>query len=500
MKPVDILDTPIEYLKGVGPVRADILKKELHIYNFYHLLNHFPFRYVDRSKFYNVSNVNSDVSFIQIKGKLSGIKKMGKPRAQRLIATLEDNTGQIELVWFKGINWIINKLNTIDEYIVFGKPALFKGKFNIPHPEIETLTEQKAGISQKLQPFYSSTEKLKSKGLDSKGIRKIMTNLVVQVKGILPETLSNDILDKLKLPDRETTLLNIHFPKDQQILDRARARLKFEELFFIQLSLLKLKLLRIEKIRGHKFPVVGSILNDFYSKNLPFDLTNAQKKVIKEIRTDLGSGKQMNRLLQGDVGSGKTLVALMSMLIALDNNFQACLMAPTEILAKQHYQSVSEMISGLGINIHLLTGSTKTSDRKKIHTHLIDGTINILIGTHALIEEIVKFKNLGLVVIDEQHRFGVAQRAKLWKKNIIPPHVLVMTATPIPRTLAMTLYGDLEVSVIDEMPPGRKSIKTAHFFDKDRLKVFGFLKKQIKIGSQVYIVYPLINESEKLDL
>jgi len=500
MNPVEILDTPIEYLKGVGPVRAGTLKKELQIFNFYHLLNHFPFRYVDRSKFYHISDINNDVSYIQLKGKLSGIKKTGKPRSQRLIATLEDSTGQIELIWFKGINWIINKLNTTDEYIVFGKPTIFKGKYNIPHPEIESLEEQKVSINQNLQPFYPSTEKLKSKGLDSKGIRKIIATLLSKVKGFIPETLSNEILSKLKLPDRESAIFNIHFPKGQQILDKSRARLKFEELFFIQLNLLKLKLLRIEKIKGHKFPIVGLFLNNFYSKKLSFDLTNAQKKVIKEIRLDLGSGKQMNRLLQGDVGSGKTLVALMSILIALDNNYQACLMAPTEILAKQHYKSVSDMISGLGISINLLTGSSKLSDRKKIHSYLIDGTINILIGTHALIEETVKFQNLGLVIIDEQHRFGVAQRAKLWKKNIIPPHVLVMTATPIPRTLAMTLYGDLEVSVIDEMPPGRKSIKTAHFFDKDRLKVFGFLKKQIKAGSQVYIVYPLINESEKLDL
>ena len=500
MKPVSILDNKIEYLKGVGPIRADVLKKELNIYTFYQLLNHFPFRYVDRSKFYTIKEVNSDTSYIQLKGKITNIQKVGKPRSQRLIATLKDNTGQIELIWFKGIKWINDILNTKDEYIVFGRPTLFNNKFNIPHPEIEAVSNIKQEVAGKLQPIYPSTEKLKSKGLDSKGINKIMKNLIVQVKGYLPDTLSEDIIGNARLLDRESALINIHFPKDQQTLEKARIRLKFEELFFIQLNLLRLKLLRIEKIRGHKFPVVGSYLNEFYKKHLPFELTNAQKRVIKEIRVDIGSGKQMNRLLQGDVGSGKTLVALMSMLIALDNNYQACLMAPTEILAKQHYTSVSAMLSGLDLKIDILTGSTKTSERKNIHTQLKDGSLSILIGTHALIEDVVQFKNLGLVVIDEQHRFGVAQRAKLWKKNTIPPHVLVMTATPIPRTLAMTLYGDLDVSVIDELPPGRKSIKTAHYYDKDRLKVFGFLKSQIKSGRQVYIVYPLINESEKLDL
>lgn len=500
MKPVNILDTSIEYLKGVGPVRADLLKKELNIFTFNHLLNYFPFRYVDRSKFFKVQDINSDVSYVQLKGKIKNIQKVGKPRAQRIVAYFEDETRTIELVWFKGLRWIINKFKPDEEYIVFGKPVYFNGKYNIPHPEIETVSDRKIDLGEKLQAFYYSTEKLKSKGLDSKGIGRIMKNLIVAVKDYIPETLSTDILENLKLIPRKDALLNVHFPGNRQILEKARARLKFEELFFIQLTLLKLKLLRIEKIKGHKFPVVGSFFYNFYNNNLPFDLTNAQKKVIKEIRADLGTGKQMNRLLQGDVGSGKTLVALMTMLIALDNNYQACLMAPTEILANQHYATVSKMLSGLGINTRILTGSTKTSQRNEIHAQLQDGTLQILIGTHALIEETVKFKNLGLVVIDEQHRFGVAQRAKLWKKNVIPPHILVMTATPIPRTLAMTLYGDLDVSVIDEMPPGRKSIKTAHYYDKDRLKVFGFLKKQIKSGRQVYNVYPLINESEKLDL
>lgn len=500
MKTVNILDTSIEYLKGVGPARADVLKKELRIFNFNDLLNYFPFRYVDRSKYYQIKDINSDSAYIQITGRLSGLQLMGKPRSERLVAYLEDDSGVIELVWFKGAKWMVNKLTANEKYIVFGKPTLFNGKYNIPHPEIELASERKEDLGEKLRPFYSSTDKLKSKGLDSKGIAKLTKNLVLQVKDSIFETLSTDIINTLKLIPRKESLLNIHFPKDQNTLDRARARLKFEELFFIQLNLLKLKLIRIEKIRGHKFLVVGDFLNNFFHKNLPFELTNAQKKVVKEIRNDIGSGKQMNRLLQGDVGSGKTLVALMSMLIALDNNYQACLMAPTEILAKQHFRSISKMLSGLDIEISLLTGSTKSAKRKVIHEGLKNGSLQILVGTHALLEDVVQFKNLGLVVIDEQHRFGVAQRARLWKKNTTPPHVLVMTATPIPRTLAMTLYGDLDVSVIDELPPGRKPVKTAHYLDRDRLKVFGFMKKQITTGRQIYVVYPLINESEKLDL
>jgi len=500
MKTVDILDTPIEYLKGVGSKRAEVLRKELNVFTFYHLLNYFPFRYVDRSKFYKIRDIQSDAAYIQITGKIISIQKLGKPRSERLVALFQDETGTIELVCFKGVKWMVNKLNTNEDFVVFGKPALFNGKYNIPHPEIETVSEQKIDLGENLQPFYPSTEKLKSRGLDSKGISKLTRTLIAQVKDVIRENLSDQILNNLKLIPRDEALLNIHFPKDQKILDKARDRLKFEELFFIQLNLLKLKLIRTEKIRGNKFPVVGEYLNNFFHQNLPFELTNAQKKVVKEIRTDIGSGQQMNRLLQGDVGSGKTLVALMAMLIALDNSFQACLMAPTEILAKQHFDSVTKMLSGLGINTSLLTGSTKTKERKVTHADLQEGILQILIGTHALIEDTVKFKNLGLVVIDEQHRFGVAQRARLWEKNIVPPHVLVMTATPIPRTLAMTLYGDLDVSVIDELPPGRKPIKTAHYYDKDRLKVFGFLRKQIKLGRQAYIVYPLIQESEKLDL
>jgi ATP-dependent DNA helicase RecG len=497
---VDILDTPIEYLKGVGPARADVLKKELGIFTFNHLLTYYPFRYVDRSKFYNIREIHDDLTFIQIRGTLLNIQIIGKPRSQRLVALLQDDTGIIELVWFKGIKWIEKKLEPGTEYVVFGKPSLFNGKFNFAHPEIETVAEQSETIEEKLQPFYSSTEKLKNKGLDSKGIRKIMKNLLIQAQGHITENLTETLLNSLKLVSREMAIMHVHFPSDPAILEKARARLKFEEFFFHQLNLLKLKLLRLEKLKGYKFSIVGNIFNNFYQNHLPFELTNAQKKVIKEIRADLGAGKQMNRLLQGDVGSGKTLVALMSMLIALDNGFQACLMAPTEILAAQHYKTISSIMVGMPVQVDLLTGSTKAKQRKSMHDLLQSGNLHILVGTHALIEESVQFNNLGLVVIDEQHRFGVAQRARMWKKNTIPPHVLVMTATPIPRTLAMTFYGDLDVSVIDELPPGRKPVKTAHYYDKDRLKLFGFLKKQIAEGRQVYVVYPLINESEKLDL
>jgi ATP-dependent DNA helicase RecG len=500
MKPADILETPIEYLKGVGPARADVLKKELGIFTFNHLLYHFPFRYVDRSKFYKISEVNSEHLYVQIKGRITHVRKEGKPGSERLIAVLQDGTGETDLVWFKGIKWILDKIKLNEEYVVFGKPSVFNKRYNFPHPELEASTAQKIEMGEQLQPYYPSSEKLKSKGLDSKGIGKIMRNLWIQVKGVIPETLSQTMLDRFRFIGAEAALLAVHFPPDEAILEKARRRLIFEELFFIQLNLLKLKQLRIEKIKGLNFPVVGSYLNNFYNNHLPFELTNAQKKVIKEIRADLGSGKQMNRLLQGDVGSGKTLVALMSMLIALDNGFQACLMAPTEILAGQHFKTISGMVEGLGVQVDLLTGSTRSAQRKKLHSLLQCGGLHILIGTHALIEENVQFNNLGLVVIDEQHRFGVEQRAKLWKKNLIPPHVLVMTATPIPRTLAMTLYGDLDVSVIDEMPPGRKPVKTVHYYDKDTLKMFLFLKQQIKTGRQVYFVFPLINESENLDL
>jgi ATP-dependent DNA helicase RecG len=495
-----ILETPIEYLKGVGPQRAEMLKSELGIFTFGHLLYHFPFRYIDRSKFYKISEISDDQLYIQIKGTLLSARKIGQLRSQRMVAIVGDGSGLLELVWFRGIKWIEKKLVPGTEYVIFGKPNYFKGKYNIPHPEIEPVTGSDDISGEKLQPFYSSTEKLKSKGLDSNGIRRIMKTLITQVKGHIFETLTDEVLLKLKALSREDSLIKVHFPENPSILEKARNRLKFEELFFIQLNLLKLKLIRLEKIQGHEFKKVGELFNDFYYKNLPFQLTRAQKKVIREIRADTGTGKQMNRLLQGDVGSGKTLVALMSMLIALDNGFQACLMAPTEILAKQHFHSISSMMKGMAVNIDLLTGSTKKNERKEIDRLLLEGKLQILIGTHALIEERVEFRNLGLVVIDEQHRFGVAQRAKLWAKNVIPPHVLVMTATPIPRTLAMVFYGDLDVSVIDELPPGRKPVKTVHFYEKDRLRLFGFIKQKIKEGRQIYVVYPLIYESEKLDL
>ncbi|MBU1011928.1 MAG: ATP-dependent DNA helicase RecG [Bacteroidetes bacterium] len=494
------LDTPIEYLKGVGPQRAQSLRLELAINTFGDLLNFYPFRYIDKSKIYKIRDISNTNTLIQLKGKISNIQQIGQQRAARLTAILSDNSGSIELVWFRSIRWIKESIKENNEYIVFGKPTLFNNKYNIAHPEIEPVEKEDEGLGESLQPYYNSTEKLKAKGLGNKAIGNLTRNLLIRSEGVLRETLTKEIINNLKLISHEEALLNIHFPKNPQLLSRAQSRLKFEELFFIQLKLLRHKINRTQKIKGNVFTNVGKYVNDFYANNLPFELTNAQKRVIKEIRTDLGSGKQMNRLLQGDVGSGKTLVALMSILIALDNGFQACIMAPTEILATQHAKSIQAMINKLNIKLALLTGSTKTAERKIIHEQLQSGELNVLIGTHALIEDAVKFNNLGLVIIDEQHRFGVEQRAKLWRKNNVPPHILVMTATPIPRTLGMTLYGDLDFSVIDELPPGRKAIKTIHQYDSGRLKLFGFLKKQIKQGNQVYIVYPLINESEKLDL
>lgn len=493
-------DTPIEYLKGVGPRRGELLRKELNIHSFGDLLFHFPFRYIDKSRFFKVNEIINDTTYVQLKGKIRDVSIVGQKRGQRMTAYLDDESGSIELVWFKGFKWLKDKFHPNKEYIVFGKPAVFNNRFNIAHPEIEEVEEADNSLGESLQAVYSSTEKLKSVGLGSKGFGKIIRNLVKQSKGKIPENLPEEILERFKFIQREKALLTIHFPENQAMLKNASTRLKFEELFFIQIRLLKQKLLRVKKIHGQKFPVVGDSFNEFFHNHLPFPLTNAQKRVIKEIRSDLGSGRQMNRLLQGDVGSGKTLVAMMCMLIALDNKFQACFMAPTEILANQHYETFLKMLGDMDISINLLTGSTPKQKRKNIHEKLKQGELNILIGTHALIEESVQFKNLGLVIIDEQHRFGVAQRAKLWKKNTIPPHVLVMTATPIPRTLAMTVYGDLDVSVINELPPGRKQVKTYHYYDSSRLKVFGFMRNQIKQGRQIYIVYPLIQESAKLDL
>ena len=493
-------DTPIEYLKGVGPKRAELLRKELNIRCFGDLLQYYPFRYIDRSKFQKANEITSDLVYVQMKGKIVATETVGKMRASRFIATFQDETGSIELVWFQGVKWIKEKLKLGEEYIVFGKPSLFNKTYNILHPDIESVAENQSEITEGLYPFYSSSEKLKALGFTSRGISKITKTLVSTAKSSIPETLTPEIIDKFHFISREEALINIHFPANTEILQKAQLRIKFEELFYLQLSLLMMKQIRLTKTEGHRFSTVGNYFNTFYNKNLSFELTNAQKRVIKEIRTDLGSGKQMNRLLQGDVGSGKTLVAMMCMLIAIDNNYQSCLMVPTEILANQHFETISRMLDGLGITVELLTGSTKKAKRKLIDEGLQSSNIHILIGTHALIEDTVQFANLGLVIIDEQHRFGVEQRSKLWEKNTKQPHILVMTATPIPRTLAMTLYGDLDYSAIDEMPPGRKSVKTYHYFDSARLKVFSFIKQQVTAGRQVYVVYPLINESETLDL
>lgn len=498
--PNQFLNTEIDYLKGVGPKRAELLKKELGIYTFGDLLNYYPFRYIDKSKVYPISSINSDASHIQLKGRIKNIQTVGQQRAKRLIATLVDNTGEIELIWFKGIKWIAPTLKPNTEYIVFGKPTRFNNRFNISHPEIESVEQSLVQNKINLQGVYFTSEKLSSKGLNAKGIFKIQKTLVGQLNNHITETLPDYLLDKLKFIGREQAVKNAHTPENEQLLQKALLRLKFEELFYLQLTLLRQKVLKTKRLKGLVFGEVGESFSTFYNNNLPFDLTGAQKRVIKEIRKDVGSGTHMNRLLQGDVGSGKTVVALLTMLIAIDNGYQTCLMAPTEILATQHFEGLKELLEGVRVSIRLLTGSTKTAERKGIHESLENGSLDILVGTHALIEDKVQFKNLGYVVVDEQHRFGVAQRSRLWKKGTQGvPHVLVMTATPIPRTLAMTLYGDLDISVIDELPPGRKPISTSHRFDSARLKVFGFIEKEIQKGRQIYIVYPLIKESEKMD-
>jgi|TARA_R110000782_G_scaffold259894_1_gene350850 ATP-dependent DNA helicase RecG len=494
------LDTKIEYLKGVGPQRGELLKKELGIYTYKHLLEYFPFRYVDKSKIYTISEISSDQAYIQLKGKIITKNIVGERRAKRMTAIFKDETGEIELVWFKGIKWLQSSVQIGQQYIVYGKPTLFKGRYNITHPEMDEVTQALPTNEIAMEAVYSTTEALSVKGLNSKGIFKLQKSLVVQINKNIPETLSNELLQNLKFISREEALINVHTPKDEVLLKKAIYRLKFEELFFLQLRLLRQKAVNTTQMKGFVFNEVGELFNTFYNEKLTFELTNAQKKVIKEIRKDLGSGHHMNRLLQGDVGSGKTIVALMTMLLALDNGFQACLLAPTEILAQQHFAGIKELIEGLPIEIALLTGSVKTAERKEIHEKLENGSLHILIGTHAILEDKVLFKQLGLAIVDEQHRFGVEQRAKLWKKNnVAAPHVLVMTATPIPRTLAMTLYGDLDVSVIDELPPGRKEIKTIHQYDSSRLKLFGFMEKEIEKGRQIYVVYPLIQESQKMD-
>ena len=495
-----MLDRPIEYLKGIGPQRAEVLKKELNIFLYKDLLTYFPFRYVDRTKFHTISEASDEMPFIQLRGFLLKMDLVGQKSTKRLVVLFKDNTGIIELVWFKSYNWVSKQLKLGAEYIVFGKPSLFNGKFNIPHPEISVITEDLLKQQSAFQSVYNSTEKLKLFCLDSEGIRKAQRNLLIQLQITdIQENLSNELINDYHLMSRFEAFKFIHFPNSNKQIKEATLRLKFEELFYIQLRLLKINKIRANTVKGFVFSKVGILFNDFFKLHLPFELTNAQKRVIKEIRLDMGSGRQMNRLLQGDVGSGKTLVALMSMLLALDNDFQTCLMAPTEILAQQHFETFKHFLKSINIKVALLTGSSKIKNRRIIHQQLLDGEINILIGTHALIEDVVQFKNLGLVVIDEQHRFGVAQRAKLRAKNSCPPHMLIMTATPIPRTLAMTFYGDLDTSIIDELPPGRKPIKTIHYLETHRLRVIGFIKEQIALGKQIYVVYPLIKESEKLD-
>ncbi len=495
-----MLDTPIEYLKGVGPLRAEALKTEIGVFTYNDLLSYYPFRYVDRTSFHKIKDINDESSNFQLRGVIHSIEVVGQKSTKRLIVLFKDNTGMIELLWFKGYNWMAQKLQLGIEYIVFGKPTLFNGKFNLAHPEIEAVSTEMLAQQSAFQSVYNSTEKLKYKGLDSDGIRKIQRNLINQLQTQhLLESQSQEVMQEHRLISRFLAYKYIHFPDNADQLKQAQLRIKFDELFYIQLRMLKLNKTRAHTVQGFIFSRVGKAFNDFFSNYLPFELTGAQKRVLKEIRLDMGSGRQMNRLVQGDVGSGKTLVALMSMLLAIDNDFQTCLMAPTEILAQQHFETFKHLLGEMDLEVALLTGSTKTKERKRIHSALLNKQINILIGTHALIEDTVQFGNLGLVVIDEQHRFGVAQRAKLQSKNTSPPHMLIMTATPIPRTLAMTLYGDLDTSLIDELPPGRKAIKTVHYMESQRLRVYGLMKEQIALGSQIYIVYPLIQESEKLD-
>lgn len=497
----EFLDQEIKFLPGVGPKRAELLTKELNIRTFRDLIYYFPFKYIDRTKFYSISEIHSQMPYIQVKGKIRKMETVGSGAKERLTALFYDNTGSIELIWFRAVKWQKENLKLNKEYIVFGKPTEFGGKINVVHPDLETEEEIQLKPVGLFQGYYNTSENMKKKYVNSKTINKMLLMLIQLAKGKIKETLPESLVRRLKLVSLEKSLTIIHKPENTLDLKNATFRLKFEELFFIQLKILALKHKREKKFKGFRFEKVGHNFNKFYSDFLPFELTNAQKRVVKEIRRNVIQNTQMNRLLQGDVGSGKTLVALMIMLLAMDNGFQSCLMAPTEILAQQHFQSISKFLEGMNIQVGLLTGSTKAKDRKVLHAALQSNKIQILIGTHALIEDTVIFNNLGLVVIDEQHRFGVAQRAKLWQKNdLIPPHVLVMTATPIPRTLAMTVYGDLDVSVIDELPPGRKPIQTMHYFENRRKQVNNFLRQQMEKGTQIYVVYPLISESEKIDL
>jgi ATP-dependent DNA helicase RecG len=492
-----LLATPIAYLKGVGPQKAQVLQDELGIYTFQDLLYHFPYRYQDRSAFHDIALINAEDQYVQLKGRLTHISEIGSGRQKKLLGRFSDGSGSIDLVWFQGFQWIKGNLNIQDEYIVFGKPKFFQNNWNIPHPELLKVVP---GLERKgFEAFYPSTEKCQHKGLHSKGLSKLIGNLFEQLANQIPETLPPLICTELNLLPRIKALREIHQPSSETLIKAARYRLKWEELFFLQLELLLRKGVRSQKLKGYPIKEVGAAFMEFYEHHLPFELTGAQKRVLKEIRKDLGEGTHMNRLLQGDVGSGKTLVALLCLLLAKGNALQGALMAPTEILANQHFIGISELLRNMDIKVALLTGSTKKAERTRIHDGLLSGEIDLLIGTHALLEDTVQFKNLGLVVIDEQHRFGVAQRAKMWRKNTRPPHVLIMTATPIPRTLAMTFYGDLDVSVIDELPPGRKPIHTIHRRENHRDKLHTFIHEQLQLGRQAYIVYPLIQESEKLD-
>ena len=495
----DLTTRDIKYLSGVGPQKAAVLNKELEIYSLHDLLYYFPYKYVDRSRIYYIHEIDGNMPYIQLKGKILGFETFGEGRQRRLLAHFSDGTGVVDLVWFQGIKYVTNKYKLHEEYIVFGKPTVFNGRINVAHPDIDSPADLKLS-SMGLQPYYNTTEKMKRSFLNSHAIEKMMATVIGQIQEPLSETLSPKLIADHHLMSLTDALRNIHFPSNPELLRKAQYRLKFEELFYVQLNILRYAKDRQRKYRGYVFETVGEIFNTFYSKNLPFELTGAQKRVLREIRQDVGCGKQMNRLLQGDVGSGKTLVALMSMLMALDNGFQACMMAPTEILANQHYDTIRELLFGMDVRVELLTGSVKGKKREAILAGLLTGDVHILIGTHAVIEDTVNFASLGLAVIDEQHRFGVAQRARLWSKSVQPPHVLVMTATPIPRTLAMTQNGDLDVSVIDELPPGRKPIATIHQFDNRRESLYRSVRKQIEEGRQVYIVYPLIKESEKIDL
>ena len=495
-----MLETAIEYLKGIGPQRAELLKSDLQIFTCADFLQHFPFRYVDRSSTHRIKDINEDMPYVQLQGVIEGLEIVGNKRAKRLVVYFKDRTGMVELVWFKGYNWMAQKLQLGIEYVVFGKASVFNGRFNLAHPEITPYSEQLMQELSALQPVYNTSEKMKLKGMDSEGIRKSMRYLFSQLQAAeIVEVQSEETIEQLRLLSRYDALVNLHFPQSPQLLQKAEFRIKFDELFYVQLRLLRLNTNRNHQSVGAVFKKVGPLFTSFYEKHMPFELTGAQKRVIREIRTNCGTGRQMSRLVQGDVGSGKTLVALMTMLLALDNGYQACLMAPTEILAQQHFQTFTNLLAPLNIKVEVLTGSVKTKERKRIHAGLMSGELRILIGTHALIEDTVQFQNLGMVVIDEQHRFGVAQRARLREKNTVPPHMLIMTATPIPRTLAMTLYGDLDTSIIDELPPGRKPIRTMHYTESQRLRVFGFMREQIALGRQIYVVYPLISESEKLD-